>query len=504
MRTRQLPNPALLLPAWPHWRLWVLTLASLVPALWLLFHDQLNNLVAVLFFAALLILTVVNKRLSILATLIYLFLLGDIRRVVGTLVGFPALDPLLLVGPGISAVLALPMFLRLRLQDSLSKAVFALMVVMALEIVNPRQGSIAVGVAGAMFYLVPLLWFWIGRQYGDDALLRMVIYRVVIPVGVLAAILGAVQTYIGFLPWEKVWIAAVADHYKALNLGNGFIRSFGFSVNSVEYIDLLLVASTCAAAAFFSGKRPYGLLVPALGAALFLASSRTALLRFLFAAAAAWALSSRGGRGWVTRLVVALSLGAGLLVFSIAHVSSSDGKAGQSSAASASAQHQLQGLSHPLDSRYSTAGLHSQMFSRGILAGFTNPIGNGLGSTTLASSKLGGDESAAGSSEVDISDAFISMGVIGGGIYLTVIVLIVRRALAFSTSAPRSVGLPAVGLLAALIGAWIALGQYAISPTVWLLIGILSRYHPGARLPGVKRTGERVRRGDANIPQLVS
>jgi hypothetical protein len=451
--------------------------------MWLLLHGQMNTLAAIFAFMSLLIASVLDKPFAIRLTLIYLFLLGDIRRIIGWLVGFAPLDPMLLVGPAISALLVLPLLLRLRLTDGLSKAVFALMTIMALEIVNPRQGPIAVGVSGAIFYLVPLLWFWLGRRYGADSLLHALIYRVVIPMGVLAALLGLAQTYIGFLPWEKAWITAVAANYQALNLGNGFIRSFGFSVNSVEFIDLLLVSSTCTVAAFFSGKRSYGLLLPLLLVALFLASSRTAIIRLLFAMAASWALSSKGGKGWTLRLIIALAVGVGVLAFSLSHVSTESGKAGQSSAASSSAQHQLQGLEHPLDSKYSTAGLHVQMFVGGIVRGFKYPIGNGLGSTTLGAGKFGGDASASGSSEVDISDAYISLGVIGGTVYLCTILMVLRQAIRFGRSASKSLALPTIGILAALVGSWIALGQYAISPLVWFLIGVLSRYGASGKLP---------------------
>jgi hypothetical protein len=197
--------------------------------------------------------------------------------------------------------------------------------------------------------------------------------------------------------------------------------------------------------------------------------------------AAAWALSSKAGKGWALRLVIGLVAGVGMLAFSLSHISSESGKAGQASAASSSAQHQIQGLEHPLDSRYSTAGLHSQMFMGGILKGFKYPIGNGLGATTMSAVKLGGDQSASGSSEIDISDAFTSLGVIGGTIFLCIIPMVLIRLIRFARTAPKSLGLPTIAILAALIGAWIALGQYAISPLVWFLIGVLSRYGSAVR-----------------------
>ncbi len=59
--------------------------------------------------------------------------------------------------------------------------------------------------------------------------------------------------------------------------------------------------------------------------------------------------------------------------------------------------------------------------------------------------------------------------------------MVLIRLIRFARTAPKSLGLPTIAILAALIGAWIALGQYAISPLVWFLIGILSRYGSAVR-----------------------
>ncbi len=135
----------------------------------------------------------------------------------------------------------------------------------------------------------------------------------------------------------------------------------------------------------------------------------------------------------------------------------------------------MEGLSHPLDNKKSTANLHLGMFTTGITEGIHYPIGYGLGATTLGAGKFGGDPSASGSSEVDISDAYITMGLVGGGLYSFTIFLVIRRALTYGRTAPRHLGLPLLGMLASLGGAWIALGQYAIAPLAWFLIGVLSR-----------------------------
>jgi len=453
---------------------WIVTIGALVPLTWLLLHGFFSLLAFLIVACALIILVLFDKRMGICVLLAYLFLLGDIRRVIGTFIGFPKIDPLLLVGPILTILLALPILMRLRLRDPISKVMVGLMAVMLLEIVNPHQGPIVVGLAGAMFYLLPILWFWIGRHFGTDKMLYIVIYWVTIPLAVLAAILGLWQTYIGFLPWESAWIAAVSGHYTALNLGGGFIRAFGFSVNSVEFAGLQLVGATCVLAAFFAGKRVYGLLFPLLAFTLFLASSRTAIVKLLFSVAVAWALSSRGGKGWAVRLPIAIAVIFGVLALSLSRVSSSANK-DPGTAAGFSTEHQVQGLAHPLDQKKSTAGLHVAYFLGGFTQAFSYPIGYGLGSVTMGT-KLG-DEGGAGSSmtEVDISDAFVSMGLPGGFLYLATIFLVIKSGIRFGRTAPKHLGLPTIAILAAMGGAWIALGQYGMGPLIWFIIGAMVR-----------------------------
>jgi hypothetical protein len=479
---------------------WLIAFLCLVPPLWLLVNGLINLLAVFLFLAVLLAACAISKRTAICLTLAYLFLLGDIRRIVAMSVGFPAMDPLLLVGPLVTLPLALPILLRLRLKDSISKAMLALMAVMCLEIVNPIQGPIVVGLAGAMFFMVPVLWFWIGREYGTYELLEKVIYKVVIPLAVLAALLGACQTFIGFLPWEMAWINNSPATAAGLSLGGGFYRAFGFSVNVAEYDELLLIASTCAAAAFFSGRRLYGVLFPGFAFMLFLASSRGSVVKCLFAVAAAWALSRRGGGAWALRLPLAIALGIGALAIVLSQISPGNTAGKKTTAMSAAVEHQSTGLEHPVTQ--STAGIHATIFLGGFKKGFTNPIGRGIGAVTLGS-KLGDDGNSAASSEVDISDTFVSTGIVGGCLYLYLIWIVIHRAIEFGKTAPQYLGLPALGILAAMVGSWLATGQYALSPLVWFVIGALARQGSGkAARPATTYAGARLQPSSLTVQPL--
>lgn len=464
----------------PRLRSWLLPLISLVPALWLLWRDQYNILTAMLAALPLVILALIDVPAAIYSTFVFLFLLGDIRRIAGYFLGFPSKDPLLLVGPLITFLFSAPLWFRLRLKDNISKAVFAVTVLMVLEIFNPRQGSLTVGLTGAFYELVPILWYWIGREYGTDDTVRVMLYRVVLPLSVLAALLGFAQTYIGFLPWEQVWIKAVSSTYHSLSVG-GFTRAFGFSVNSIEYTDLLLVGCVIVLGGVFSRKRALILLLPLLAVMLFLESARTPIFRVLVSAAFSWAFSAKGGQRWRGRLLLAICVGFGGLLAAASHASG-DQNANQpraKTAAQAASQHQISGLAHPLDSKRSTAAAHGRYFWGGVVQGFKYPIGSGLGvlrsGAAPGGSSEGEDTAGLNATEYDISDNFITLGFVGGLIYIYIIGLVLKRSVDFARVAPTDIGLPMVGLLVSMLGSWIALGQYAIAPLMWFLIGSITR-----------------------------
>ena len=163
----------------------------LTGVLWfLLLQSQFHLLMAIIITTSLLAISGSDKSVAIALTFAYLFSMGDLRRVITMVAPQPAFDPMLLVSPIMAALLALPLLLHLRLKENLSKAMFALLVIMSLEVVNPSQGGLAVGLSGAFFYIVPMLWFWVGRAFASPALVEQLLYRVVVPLATLAALLG--------------------------------------------------------------------------------------------------------------------------------------------------------------------------------------------------------------------------------------------------------------------------------------------------------------------------
>ena len=112
------------------------------------------------------------------------------------------------------------------------------------------------------------------------------------------------------------------------------------------------------------------------------------------------------------------------------------------------------------------------MMIHGYKEGLQSPLGQGLGATTKAAAKFGGQ---GGSLEVDSSDVFRSTGLVCGVIYLIIIFLIIRGAVQYWTRTRGLLALALAGILAVTFFGWLRGGRYAVAPLIWICVGALDR-----------------------------
>ncbi|GBD01954.1 hypothetical protein HRbin18_01685 [bacterium HR18] len=150
----------------------------------------------------------VNVRAAILAVFTYLIILGDLRRLLIPVFGWSGTDPLLMVGSVFALVVTAGALVNreIRFDTKLAKWTLVLMAIMVLQIFNPKQGGLMVGLAGAMFLIVPICWFWVGRTYATLAMVRTLLYGLVVPLALVAAAYGTYQVFFGYLPHQQHWL----------------------------------------------------------------------------------------------------------------------------------------------------------------------------------------------------------------------------------------------------------------------------------------------------------
>lgn len=399
----------------------------------------------------------------ILGLAVWLVAMGTVRRLLlGS--GSTALlgDPLLLIEPAVLLLLTAVAAGRGAFRDRtlLAKGVLALNLLALIEAVNPLQGGLTVGLAGLLFVLVPMLAFWIGRSLGGDRTIRL-LFRLLAYLALPAAAYGLGQTYLGFPSWDERWIQTAG--YAALNVG-GVIRAFGSFSSSAEYASFLGVGIVV----WFALSRrvraaPIALVAMALlGTAIFLDSSRGVVVLTVAALGVMAAAMAR------VRMATAAIWGIaalGLLFLLGSHVVPSGPVSGSTAAL---VQHQIDGLTQPLNPQDSTLGVHFSELVFGVKSAVTHPLGYGTGAINLAASKFGGTAQA---TEVDPSNAGSAFGLLGLIAYLVVAISGLAASYRVASARRDWLAIAVLGLIVVTFLQWLNGGQYAVAWLPWLALG---------------------------------
>jgi hypothetical protein len=477
------------------WEGFVVALVGVVLLCWLLSSGIDQWITAAMLVAVGVLLAWVQPNAAVIATLIYLALMGDIRRWAVTAgAGTVKVDPLLLVGPAIVGALFLRLLTlgHMKANTLLSKLVTALMLLMVIEILNPLQGSPIVGLTGGLVYLVPLVWFWVGKALPTEEAAQGLLRRAIPWVGLAAALLGLFQLCFGWLSFEAQWI-----HYElsqgglaAMVVNGRTIRPFAFFTSGAEFAGFLALTLACCAAPLVLGRPRWTiLLVPVVGTMLFLDAVRTEIVMGILALLSMWIVAAVNGRAMLVRGVAAAVIVVPGLFFGLRSLQDVD----SSSQIGDMTAHVVEGLNDPVNS--SAAG-HVDLNVEGTMAGFKNPAGYGLGSTTMAAAKFGGGQNAAGF-EKDIPNIFYSLGAGGGILYLIIMYQALCSTMRVWTRGRSILALMIFGILVSQLGYWLLGGQYSTTALVWFLIGSIDRF---ALAPASKPDASSVTRRSGGSP----
>lgn len=411
--------------------------------------------------------------------LIYLIFMGIIRRYLNVFAGHTPQDPLVLIVPIYAIAVGGGLLLKrhAKMDTRLVRFICALLGLMVAEMFNPLQGSILVGLAGAIFYIVPLLWYVIGKVYGSPDMMKSIV-RLIMFISLFVAAYGLKQVYLGFSDVENRWLETTSFHLGVLGEKGEKQRPFSFLSSPAEYTQFIASGMILFFAVFLRGKRFAIIPVIYLGSALLLSAQRSIVVWTFIACMVLWGVQGITLRSWVPRLVAAMVFGILGFYWSLNQL-----RAVQfSEESSGYIEHQISGLTNPLGEK-SSGRFHAQLFLQGIYQGFSNPLGYGLGITNQSSSLRGKDvELEVGGTEIDISNMFVSLGVIGGLIYLIILYLIIRKTLMCWHKTRSILPLSLAGILIVGGGQLLNGNHYSTSMFAWLLVGILDRVSKDDRL----------------------
>jgi hypothetical protein len=410
----------------------------------------------------------ISVQSCIVLTFAYLAVQGDVRRLISVGMG-PGSDPLVLVAPCIVLLLTVVAILRNRLtrKTVLARQLIIVLVIMGIQSLNPRQGSLMAGVMGILCVMVPMCWFWVGQSWGSSRFLEFVLYRGVIPIAVGVAVFGLTQVFIGRPEYQQAWVRTL---YAGRSLPVDAMRPFGTFTSLSEFTKYLSVGVVALVASVAAGRPRLLLLgLPVLAVALFMSGANGPIVYCSGVIVCLWALRGRGGLGSTWRgVLAALLLMAGLL-WTLNEVHEME----VAPELQYTVKRQTNGLLNPFDARRSTAVGHAAAAASGIIEGVVDPVGKGLGVVTHVSTSYGGAGAAA--REVDIANMFIALGTIGGIAYALMIFKSFRVALRYWQTVRQPIAMTILAILLVLVGNWMNTGEYSTISLAWFCVGCLDR-----------------------------
>ena len=406
---------------------------------------------------------------------------GFLRRAQYIFVPYSQTEPIHLLAPVVTLCAFLIILFRHKLEiirlTPLAGWTTALAAICFVQIFNPLQGGLFVGFTGALFYIVPMAWFYFGQTVNDDFVPRLL--RIIVVLGLITSLYGVYQLIFGYPYFEKYWIDNT-DLYNSIAVYN-VQRALATFNNSEEWGRYIQIGCTIAIGLGMcrdeGNKR---ILWFAAAALLFVmiafTGQRTSIFGLLLSAAILFLTGAKSVQSAAARLMLmCLPI---VLVFALSKPMSNDAgyELDESDRVGTMLTHTTKGTMNPtgegsLEARFDT---WSQVITRDIPS---NPVGTGLGSTTLAGSRENIDKS------VPIDNHFLSLALSAGVPAALLLILIMVRALVFcfrgwQCSEPDSRASNLWRIMMALIAAFIlnnffgtTFTIYSAAPIGWLLIG---------------------------------
>ena len=319
-----------------------------------------------------------------------------------------------------------------------------------------------------------MLWFLLGQHFGTRRLIQLLLAGALV-LSVIVAGYGLWQTRIrtSVPSWDRSWIQITG--YDALYVGGQNVatevRPFSTFSSNAEYA-AYLSSGIIIALGFALRRRVIGLVaVPLLAYALFHAGGRSVIVLTLVGIVTLFALTARRLQRGVVVFVagIAIAIGAGS-VFG----SSLDRAAATSG--DAITQRNVTGILNPFNSTSSTlpVPLH-QLGERHCERRHPSARGRRRGNQ---SRKLPALWHWHVITDNDVSDVFVSLGVLGGVAYVAVIILVFRRVFSAYARSKDMLLLVIGGLLVVNLEHWLQGGYYAIAPLFWFVVGWACRESP--------------------------
>lgn len=422
---------------------------------------------------------------TLVAMMVFEPLRGLIRRSQYLIVNYSNDDPIHVLTPLVTimalAVVVKKERLSMLWRTPLAGWVSILGLIFFLEIFNPLQGSLYVGLTGALFILVPLVWFYFGQSINENFVHKTLLIMIVL--GILGSLYGVYQLSFGYPAFEQYWLDNT-DFYASIAVGH-VTRALGTFSSAEEWGRYTEFGAIAALGFAIMDKRRarqilWFVCTGALVGGVLLSGQRTAVFGMIFGMASLIMLGARNLKGAAARLAMMLIPAVLAVVFIAAPTDDEVWSKGDNEGVSTVLSHTQKGTLKPADED----SLQIRFENWGDLITTVipyRPLGAGIGAGSL------GDARSKRDSELPPIDNFILVLAVACGIPgALVLTWILTRStwLSFWLARNSETGTQSACLtriIAAIMPALflnnifgLTLSIYSVAPIAWLLIGWVS------------------------------
>jgi len=414
-----------------------------------------------------------SPKRGIYIILVFLPFMYFLRRQVLHFNEFSKTDPILLFPPLVTIAMFLGYmifytadFYKYIRRSLLMKLLVALQVLYFLEIFNPLQGSLLVGVAGAMYFMIPMLWVFMGLLLDERGIRR--IFMIVMVIGTITAAYGMYQHSFGLSDVEK---------YEAES--KNFVMIFGAKVRVMSTFsstgDFSFYASITAFLAFahfWRARTNLTYFVPAglAASAMFWGSVRGTMFGLAFSIIMFLIVQGRNRPQILLRAIMACVVVGSIYGYLYTYTPIEIWEVSRSK--DPFVVRSVSGLAHPTEESSFNARVENWTYV--VKSSFTEyPAGRGLGSTTLAARKFEGE--AARTVDSMFFELMYGSSPLAALLFLLITLVVFRDLLTLTIKAAEPFTQRVMfGVLAAFfLGSYFgqSLRDSVNSPFAWLLIG---------------------------------
>lgn len=421
---------------------------------------------------------------TLIAMMLFEPVRGLLRRAQYLFVSYSSEDPIHLVTPIVTLIAMMVLVRKGRLNQFWSTPIAGwvtlLAIIFVLEIFNPLQGGLFVGLSGALFVLVPLVWFYFGQAVNEKFMQTAL--RIVVALGIIGSLYGVYQLMFGYPAFEQYWIENT-DMYQSIAVGHTkrALATFSSAEEWGRYtqIGALIALGFLTTAKGLRARVGWLVCAAALLGGVMFSGQRTAVFGFMAGLVALLMFSARSWRAGFARVALLLIPLALLFVLAQAPTDDEVWSKAEDERVSAVLTHTQRGTLKP--TQEDSLQVRFQNWGDLITTVIPyRPLGAGVGAGSLSDARTN-------NSDLPPIDNFILVLAISCGIPgALVFVWILVRAAWLSAGLARKVepgtrnaairriaaALMPVLILNSVFGMTFSI--YSVAPVAWLLIGWVS------------------------------